>query len=238
MCTGTGKCPGTSQITEEEKMKYTNKCKKILGVIAAAIMSMSILAMSVSAEEGGRGDSVSEPNSIAREVDGDKWELLDPASIADANATAGGNVKLMVSFTEVMQEGFELQINFTTAGGVTKTYTAASQVLPMKNSYTCLPIRDMFDKLGLGGETLTSVTITGKSAIKIMRVEYVTGLVTAPATISDTTPAATPDIPASGSAEADVNPATGVDDLLPCTAVALFSMTAALVAVKFRRIPK
>ncbi len=189
------------------------KCRKIAGILMAALLALGTLAVPAFAQ----GDSVTEPNSVAKEVDAEKWELIDPASIADANGTAGGNVKLMVLFTEALADGYELEINFTTAGGVTKTYTASSSVKPMKYNFTCLPIRDMFDKLKLGGETLTSVTITGRSAGSIMKVDYVTGLVTTSGT------------PVSGD---DANPHTGAGDFTAAAVLAAVSGAAALIAYK------
>lgn len=192
------------------------KSRKIAGIILAVSLALGVLAVPAAAQ----GDTVTETNTVAREVDAEKWELIDPASIADANATAGGSVKLMVLFTEALADGYELEINFTTAAGVTKTYTASSTVKPMKYNFTCLPIRDMFDKLGIGGETLTSVTITGKSAGSIMKVDYVTGLVTTAGT------------PVSGD---DTNPHTGAGDFTAAAVLAAVSGAAALAAYKKRK---
>ena len=189
------------------------KCRKIAGILMAALLALGTLAVPAFAQ----GDPVTEPNSVAKEVDAEKWELIDPASIVDANSTAGGNVKLMVLFTEALADGYELEINFTTAGGVTKTYTASSSVKPMKYNFTCLPIREMFDKLKLGGETLTSVTITGRAAGSIIKVDYVTGLVTTSGT------------PVSGD---DAKPHTGAGDFTAAAVLAAVSGAAALIAYK------
>ncbi len=205
-------------------MRNTGIGKKMAGIIAAAVMMMSITAVSVSAEsaELGRGDAVTEPNTIAREVDAQEWELIDPNSISDANATAGGGMKLMITFTEPIPEGFEVDINFTTESGITKTFTAQSQVIPMKTNYTCIPIRDIYDKLGLGGQQLTSVTFTGRSAASIMKIEYMTGIVTTAGTpISD-----------SGN---DANPATGAADLTFPLVIAGVCGAAAFISMKTRQ---
>ena len=211
-------------------MKITVLGKKIAGIIMAAIMTMSIAAISASAE-GGSGDIVTEPNTIARQADAEKWELIDPASITDANATAGGNIKLVVTFTEAFAEGYEIQINFTTASGITKTFTASTQKPPMKTNFSCIPIRDIYEKLGLGGETLSSVTFTGRSAGQITRIEYAAGSYSpTPAAANTSAPAAS-----NASADPDKNPATGVADLtLPLILVGVCG-AAVIITAKSRK---
>ena len=92
----------------------------------------------------------------------------------------------------------------------------------METNYTCIPIRDIYDKLALGGQQLKSVTFTGKSAGSIMRIEYMTGIVITTGTpISD-----------SGY---DANPATGVEDLTLPVLIAGFCGAAAFISMKSRR---
>lgn len=212
-------------------MKKTSFGKKIAGIIAAAIMTMSVMAVSASAESEnlGRGDTVAEINTIARVVDAQEWELINPNSITDANATAGGGMKLMITFTEALSEGYEVEINFTTESGITKKFTAQSQVIPMQTNYSCISIRDIFDKLGLGGQKLTSVTFTGRSAGSIMKIEYMTGRVTDPVTVTAS------DSASASASEKDVNPATGVEDLTFPLVIAGFCGVVAILTMKDRR---
>ncbi len=212
-------------------MKINFLGKKVAGIIMAAMIAVSTAAVTASAV-GGAGDSVTETNSIAREVDAQKWELIDPSSITDANATAGGNMKLVVTFTEAFAEGYEIQINFTTESGITKTFTASTQKPPMKTNFSSIPIRDIYEKLHLGGEKLASVTFTGRSAGSITRIEYANGTYYAPASTSNAT--ATPANTNTASAS-DKNPATGAADLtLPLILVG-FCGTAVIITAKSRK---
>ena len=200
-------------------MKITVLGRKVTGIIMAAMIAVSAVAVSASAQS----EYITAENAVAREIDAQEWELVDPTSMTDANATAGGQMKLMVSFTEALAEGYEIQINFTTASGMKKTFTASTQKPPMQTNYSCIPIRDIFDKLGLGGETLTSVTFTGKSAGKITNIQFVTGPASAAAAAAGTT--------ASAAGSADKNPSTGVADLvLPVALTCIFGTTAVAVA--------
>lgn len=236
-------------------MKFTVLGKKVTGIIMAAMIAVSAAAVSISADTTAEPEA---PAAIAREVSEQKWELTDPTSITDANATAGGNMRLMVTFTEAFEEGYEIQINFTTASGVTKTYTASTQVPPMKTNYSCIPIRDMFDKLHLGGQELTSVTFTGKSAGEITSISYINGKVMSlPAAPAKTASAAETKAPAaetitkhasdktSASAaapaadttlqHADKNPSTGVEDLTVPLALTCFCGVAVILSMNTRK---
>lgn len=202
--------------------------RKAAGILMAAMIAVSAAAVTASAEElGGAGDAVTEPNTIAREVDAQAWELIDPDSITDANATAGGGMKLVVTFTEAFAEGYEIQINFTTESGVKKTFTASTQKPPMLTNFSCIPIRDIYDKLGLGGEKLASVTFTGKSAGQITRIEYASGSYYAPASSGAAVTSSAPG--------ADKNPSTGVADIAVPAVIALGCGAAAVLTSKSRR---
>lgn len=213
-------------------MKITVLGRKVTGIIMAAMIAVSAVAVSASAQS----EYITAENAVAREIDAQEWELVDPTSMTDANATAGGQMKLMVSFTEALAEGYEIQINFTTASGMKKTFTASTQKPPMQTNYSCIPIRDIFDKLGLGGETLTSVTFTGKSADKITNIQFVTGPAGASAAAagSGVQPSSGTTVPAASTGEE--NPATGVDDLvLPVALTCVFGTAAVAVATARKR---